>query len=256
MDVKGQTAIVTGGGSGLGAETARHLAKAGAKVSIFDMNMDGAKEVAGEIGGTAIECDVSDEGSVANAFAESKKANGGARVLVNCAGIGPAALIVDKEGNTHDMAQYKKVININLIGSFNCLALAAKDMIELDPIGEDGERGVIVSTASVAAFEGQIGQIAYSSSKGGVVGMMLPAARELGRHGIRVLTIAPGYIGTPLLMTMPEKIQDNLKSSQVFPNKRFGRPDEYARLVMHMCENTLLNGECIRLDAGTRMPPR
>lgn len=255
MDVQGQTAIVTGGGSGLGAETARHLAKAGAKVSIFDVNMDGANEVAGEIGGTAIECDVSDGQSAIDAFAKAKDANGPARILINCAGIGPAALTVDREGKPHDLDMYAKVIGINLIGSFNCLRLAAADMVDLDALDE-GERGLIVNTASVAGYEGQIGQIAYASSKGGVLGMTLPAARDLGRYGIRVNTIAPGYIGTPLLMGMPEKVQDALKATQVFPNDRFGTPAEYARLVMHMCENVMLNGGTIRLDAGARMPPR
>jgi NAD(P)-dependent dehydrogenase (short-subunit alcohol dehydrogenase family) len=256
MDAKGQTAIVTGGGSGLGAETARHLAKAGAKVSIFDMNMEGANAVAKEIGGSAFECNVADEASVRKAFEASQAANGVARILVNCAGIGPAALIVNREGETHDFAQYRKVIEVNLIGTFHCLAIGAQAMIPLEPANEDGERGVIINTASVAAFEGQIGQAAYSSSKGGVYGLTLPAAREFGRHGIRVLTIAPGYIGTPLLQTMPEKVQENLKSTQVFPNQRFGKPEEYARLAMHMVENTMLNGEIIRLDAGARMPPR
>jgi NAD(P)-dependent dehydrogenase (short-subunit alcohol dehydrogenase family) len=255
MDVKGHSAIVTGGGSGLGAETARHLAKAGAKVAIFDVNMAGAKSVAGEIGGVPIECDVSNNDSVTAAFKASRDAVGGARILVNCAGIGTADRIVDKEGVPMDIGRFEKVIAINLTGSFNCLRLAAADMAKLDPLAE-GERGVIISTASVAAFEGQIGQIAYAASKGGIVSMMLPAARELSRHGIRVLTIAPGFIQTPLMDTLPEKVQDVLKSVQQFPNDRFGRPDEYARLAMHMIENVMLNGECIRLDAAARMPAR
>jgi len=255
MDVKGHSAIVTGGGSGLGAETARYLAKAGAKVAIFDRNMDGAKAVAGEIGGEAIECDVSSTPSVEAAFEASRAAVGGARVLVNCAGIGTADRIVDKEGAPMDMGKFEKVISVNLLGSFNCLRMAAADMAKLEPLAE-GERGVIISTASVAAYEGQIGQIAYSAPKGGVLAMMLPAARELSRHGIRVLTIAPGFIQTPLMDTLPEKVQDVLKSVQQFPNDRFGRPDEYARLAMHMIENVMLNGECIRLDAAARMPAR
>lgn len=255
MDVQGQTAIVTGGGSGLGAETARHLAKAGATVAIFDVNMDGANSVAEEIGGTAIECDVSDAGSATDAFEKARDAHGPERILINCAGIGPAALTVDREGNPHDLDMYAKVITINLIGSFNCLRLSAAKMSTLDAMDE-GERGLIVNTASVAGYEGQIGQIAYASSKGGVLGMTLPAARDLGRFGIRVNTIAPGYIGTPLLMGMPDKVQDSLKATQVFPNDRFGRPEEYARLVMHMCENVMLNGTTVRLDAGARMPPR
>lgn len=256
MDVRGHTAIVTGGGSGLGAETARTLAAAGAKVSIFDINMDGAEAVAKEIGGAAFRCDVPDEQSVLDAFEGSRNAHGPARVLVNCAGVGPAARLVDREGVPHDLGMFRKVVEINTIGTFNCLRVAAAEMIELDPVGEDDERGVIINTASVAAFEGQIGQIAYGASKGGVVGMMLPAARELGRFGIRVLTIAPGYLATPLLVGMPDKVQDALKATQVFPQKRFGKPSEYAALAMHMIGNTLLNGECVRLDAGARMPPR
>lgn len=255
MDVKGHSAIVTGGGSGLGAETARHLAKAGAKVAVFDVNMDGANKVANEIGGVAIECDVSSGPAAEAAFAKAREANGPARVLVNCAGIGPAARIVDRDGNPMPLDNFRKVIEVNLIGSFNCLRLAAADMAKLDPL-EDQERGVIISTASVAAFEGQIGQVSYSASKGGVVGMMVPAARDLGRYGIRVLTIAPGFIQTPLMDTLPEKVQDVLKSVEVFPNHRFGRPDEYASLVMYMCSNVMLNGECIRLDAGARMPAK
>ena len=255
MDVKGHSAIVTGGGSGLGAETARHLASAGAKVAIFDVNMDGANAVAKEIGGAAIECDVSSTDSTEAAFEQSRKAVGPARVLINCAGIGPPDKIVDRDGNPIPQKNFEKVIAINLLGSFNCLRLASADMAKLDPLEED-ERGVIISTASVAAFEGQIGQVAYSASKSGVVGMMLPAARELGRYGIRVLTIAPGFIQTPMFDTLPESVQETLKSIEVFPNKRLGRPDEYARLAMHMIENLMLNGECIRLDAAARMPPR
>lgn len=256
MDVKGHSAIVTGGGSGLGAETARHLAKAGAKVAIFDVNMEGANSLAEEIGGAAIECDVSSTESTEAAFAQSREAVGPARVLINCAGIGVAAKIVDRDGNPMPQSNFEKVIAINLLGSFNCLRLAAADMTKLDPLGDDDERGVIISTASVAAFEGQIGQVAYAASKGGVYSMMLPAARELGRFGIRVLTIAPGFIQTPMFDTLPESVQDNLKSIEVFPNKRLGRPDEYASLAMHMIGNVMLNGECIRLDAGARMPPR
>lgn len=256
MDIKGHSAIVTGGGSGLGAETARHLAKAGAKVALFDVNMDGANAVAKEIGGAAIECDVSSTDSTEAAFEQSRKAVGPARVLVNCAGIGVAAKIIDRDGDPMPQQNFDKVIAINLLGSFNCLRLASADMAKLDPLGEDDERGVIISTASVAAFEGQIGQVAYAASKGGVYSMMLPAARELGRFGIRVLTIAPGFIQTPMFDTLPENVQENLKSIEVFPNKRLGHPSEYARLAMHMVENVMLNGECIRLDAGARMPPR
>ena len=254
MDVKGHAAVVTGGGSGLGAETARTLAKAGAKVAIFDVNKDGAQSVAKEIGGIAVACDVSDAASAESAFAEAASKHGAARVLINCAGIGPAALIVNREKKAMPLADFSKVISINLIGSFNCLRLAAAGMTSLDPL-DDGERGVIISTASVAAFEGQIGQVAYAASKGGVVGMMLPAARELARHGIRVMTIAPGYIATPLLLTMPDNVKESLIATQLFP-KRFGLPSEYARLCMDIIGNIMLNGDVIRLDAGARMPPR
>jgi NAD(P)-dependent dehydrogenase (short-subunit alcohol dehydrogenase family) len=255
MDVKGQTAIVTGGGSGLGEETVRQLVDAGAKVSIFDVNMDGANRVAAETGATAIECDVTDVDATIAAFAASKEANGPARILVNCAGIGPAALTLDRDLNPHDMALFNKVIAINVLGTFNCLRLAAAEMAALDPLDE-GERGIIINTSSVAGFEGQIGQVAYGTSKGAILGMCLPAARDLGRHGIRVNTIAPGFIGTPLLLGMPEKVQDSLKATQVFPNERFGTPAEYANTVLYMCQNLLVNGATLRIDAGARMPPR
>jgi NAD(P)-dependent dehydrogenase (short-subunit alcohol dehydrogenase family) len=255
MDVNGLTAIVTGGGSGLGEETARQLAGAGAKVSIFDVNMEGANRVAGEIGGTAIECDVVDVDATVAAFAASKEANGSARILINCAGIGPAALTLDRDLKPHDMALFNKILSINVIGTFNCLRLAAAEMASLDPM-EEGERGIIINTSSVAGFEGQIGQVAYGTSKGAILGMCLPAARDLGRYGIRVNTIAPGFVGTPLLLGMPEKVQDSLKATQVFPNERFGTPAEYANTVLFMCQNLLINGATFRIDAGARMPPR
>lgn len=253
MDVQGHAAIVTGGGSGLGAETARFLAKAGAKVTVFDINMDGAKAVAEEIGGTAVECDVSKGESVEAAFAAAREAHGPARVLINCAGIGVGGLIVGREGPM-PLEHYTKVIEINLIGSFNCLRLAANDMATLDPLTDD-ERGVIISTASVAAFEGQIGQAAYSSSKGAIVALTMPAARELARYGVRVLAIAPGYIDTPLMKSLPDKVRDGLRAGTLFP-RRFGEADEYAKLVMHMVDNVMLNGECVRLDGGVRMTPK
>ncbi len=250
MDVNGRAAIVTGGSSGLGAETARYLAKAGAKVALFDVNMDGANAVAEEIGGLALEVDVSDAGSVEKAVAHAREAHGTARVLVNCAGIAPPAKIVGRNGPM-PLDDFRRVIEVNLIGSFNCMRVAAADMIAADPL-EDGERGVVISTASVAAVEGQIGQASYSASKGGVMGMMLPAAREFARHGIRVMTIAPGLIGTPLLLDMPQDIQDSLAETVPFP-KRFGHPHEYARLCMHIIDNVMLNGETIRLDGAMRM---
>ena len=253
MKVQGHAAIVTGGGSGLGAETARHLAKAGAKVAVFDINMDGAKAVAEEIGGVAVECDVANAGSVEAAFATAREANGPARVLINCAGIGVGGRIVGRDGPM-PLDHYTRVININLVGSFDCMRHAANDMATLDPMADD-ERGVIISTASVAAYEGQIGQAAYSSSKGAIVALTLPAARELARYGVRVLAIAPGYIDTPLMKSLPDKVRDGLREGTLFP-RRFGEANEYASLVMHMVGNVMLNGECVRLDGGVRMTPR
>ncbi len=255
MDLNGHSAIVTGGGSGLGEATARLFAARGMKVAIWDLNLDGANRVAGEIGGVAIQCDVSDAGAAEAALEQSRAAVGTARVLVNCAGIGPARTIVNRDGEPMPLEAFSKIVEVNLIGTFNCLRLAAADMSKAEPL-DGGERGVIVNTASVAAFEGQIGQAAYGASKGGVVGLMVPAMRELGRHGIRLMTIAPGYIQTPLMDLVPPDFQDNLKSSQIFPRARFGRAEEYARLCVDICENQMLNGDTIRLDAGTRMPPR
>lgn len=256
MDINGHGAIVTGGGSGLGEATARALAAKGAKVAILELNMDGANRVAGEIGGAAIHCDVSDAAAAEAAVAQAVEAVGTPRCVVNCAGLGPARAIVSREGDPMPLDAYAHIINVNLIGTFNILRLTAAEMSKSEAINEDEERGVIINTASVAAYEGQIGQVAYASSKSGVVGMMLPAARELARYGIRVMTIAPGYIQTPLLDTVPEEYRENLKKSQVFPRKRFGQPEEYAQLCISIVENTMLNGDTIRLDAGTRMPPK
>jgi len=255
MDLNGHSAIVTGGGSGIGEATAKVLAGKGMKIAIWDMNLDGANRVAGEIGGVAVQVDVSDAGAAEAAMEQTLVSVGTPRVLINCAGIGPAKTIVSREGDPMPLEDFAKIINVNLIGTFNCMRLAAAAMSKADPM-EGGERGVIINTASVAAFEGQIGQAAYSASKGGVVGLMLPAMRELGRHGIRVLTIAPGYIETPLLAQVPEDFQENLKSSQIFPRTRFGQPEEYGQLCVAICENQMLNGDTIRLDAGTRMPPK
>ncbi len=253
MQVKGHAALITGGGSGLGAATARALAAAGAKVAILDVNMDNAQKVAKETGGIAVKCDVADAGSAEAAVAEARGKNGAARILINCAGIGPAARIVGKDGPM-PLGEFSKVININLIGSFNMMRLAAADAQKLEPLA-DGERGVIISTASVAAFEGQIGQAAYSASKGGVVALTMPAAREFARFGIRVLAIAPGLFGTPMLLGMPQNVQDSLAASVPFPT-RFGTPEEYAKLAMHIIDNTMLNGEVIRLDGAIRMQPK
>lgn len=250
MNVKGHAAIVSGGGSGLGAETARHLAKAGAKVAVLDVQADAAGKVAAEFGGLGLACDVGDAKSVEDAVAKAAAQHGPARVAVCCAGIAPAARIVGKEGPMA-LSDFERVIKVNLIGTFNVMRVAAAGMSALPPL-EDGERGIVVMTASVAAYEGQIGQSAYAASKGGVVALTLTAAREFARSGIRVMTIAPGLIGTPLLLNMPKPVQDSLAATVPFPN-RFGHPHEYARLVMHFIENVQLNGEVVRLDGALRM---
>lgn len=247
-------AIVTGGASGMGAETAKLLAKQGAKVALFDMNYSLAQEVAREINGLAISCDVTSEQSAAQAVAEAREAHGTARILINCAGIAPAKRIVGKEG-AMPLADFSKVIQVNLIGSFNLLRLAAADMSTLEPVTDSGERGVIINTASVAAYEGQIGQAAYSASKGGIVGMTLPAARELARFGIRVMTIAPGIMYTPMMSGMSQQVQDSLAASIPFP-ARMGRANEFADLALHIIQNEYLNGSVIRLDAAIRMEPK
>jgi NAD(P)-dependent dehydrogenase (short-subunit alcohol dehydrogenase family) len=253
MQVKGHAAIVTGAGSGLGAATARALAAAGAKVALLDINEKAAGAVATEIGGLAVACNVADAASAERAVGAARAAHGAARILINCAGIGPAARIVGRDGPLA-LDAFRQVIEINLIGSFNLMRLAATDMIALEPLA-DGERGVIVSTASVAAYEGQIGQAAYAASKGGIVALTLPAAREFARSGIRVNTIAPGLFATPLLLGMPQPVQDSLAASVPFPS-RFGTPQEYAKLALHIIDNAMLNGETIRLDGALRMPPK
>jgi NAD(P)-dependent dehydrogenase (short-subunit alcohol dehydrogenase family) len=250
MDVRGHGAIVTGGGSGLGAETARHLAAAGAKVTVLDLSAEGAEAVAKETGGLGLVCDVSSAGDAEAAVAKAREAHGPVRVLVNCAGIAPAKRIVGR-GGPMPLEDFETVIRVNLIGSFNLLRLAAADMAGAEPLA-DGERGVIISTSSVAAIEGQLGQAAYAASKAGITGMMLPAAREFAKIGIRVLTIAPGLIATPLLLNMPQEVQDNLAGQVPFPH-RFGKPEEYAGLVMHMVENVMLNADVVRLDGAMRM---
>jgi NAD(P)-dependent dehydrogenase (short-subunit alcohol dehydrogenase family) len=254
MQISGAAAVVTGGASGLGAAVATELAGAGAKVALFDLNREKGEALAKELGGIFVECDVASEQSAVEAFAKAKEAHGAARILMNCAGIGPAAKTTSK-GKPHSFDLFQKVITINLIGSFNCIRLAATDLAELDPINEDGERGVFISTASVAAYDGQIGQAAYASSKGGIVGMTLPVARDLSNLGIRVCTIAPGIFLTPLLESLPQNVQDSLAASIPFPS-RLGRPSEFAAMARHIIENSMLNGETIRLDGAIRMAPR
>ena len=253
MDIKGQAAIVTGGASGLGAATARALAKAGAKVSVFDLNEAGAASVAKEIGGVAVACDVASAAGASAAIETARTVHGAARVLVNCAGIGPAKRIVGRDG-PQPLEDFERAIRINLIGTFNMMRLVVANMQGLEPFA-DGERGVIVSTASIAAFEGQIGQSAYAASKGGVAALTLPAAREFSQFGIRVMAIAPGIFGTPMLSALPQETQDSLSASVPFP-KRLGQPADYAALVLHIAANGYLNGEVIRLDGALRMAPR
>lgn len=250
MNPKGQAAIVTGGGSGLGAETAAALAKAGARVALFDVNTDAMNAVASKIGAIAVKCDVADADAAAKAIAEVKAKNGPARILVNCAGIGPAKRIVGRDGPM-PLGDFERVIKINLIGSFNMMRLVAADLGAAEAL-QDGERGVIISTASVAAYEGQIGQAAYSASKGGIVSLTLPAARELAQIGVRVNAIAPGIFLTPMLKGLPEEVQQSLAASVPFP-KLLGDPAQYAALALHIVENRYLNGEVIRLDGALRM---
>jgi NAD(P)-dependent dehydrogenase (short-subunit alcohol dehydrogenase family) len=253
MHCKGHAAIVTGGGSGLGAATAEALAAAGAKVALLDVNLDGAKSVAAKIGGLAIRCDVTDSDGAAAAVKEAREKNGVARILINCAGIGTPRRIVGRDGPM-PLAEFEKVIKVNLIGTFNLMRLFAADL-QGQPALDDGERGVIISTASVAAYEGQIGQAAYSASKGGVVALTMPAAREFSQFGIRVNAIAPGIFATPMLASLPEEAQQSLAAQVPFP-KLLGKPEQYAELAMHIIANRYLNGEVIRIDGAMRMGPR
>jgi len=255
MRINGVAAIVSGGASGLGAATVRRLHDEGAVCTILDRDAERAKALAEELGDgtTFLAGDVADPEVVSDAV--ERAANSAAlRIAVNCAGIGWAGRVVNRDGTPHDLEVFRQVINVNLIGTFNVMRLAAAAMSKTDPL-EDGERGVIVNTASVAAFEGQIGQIAYSASKGGIVGMTVPAARDLSPVGIRVLTIAPGLMDTPLLGLLPEEQRQALGAGVLFP-KRLGYPAEYAQLVVSLCENSYLNADIIRLDGGLRMPPK
>jgi len=253
MRLEGQAAIVTGGASGLGAATAAALAAAGCKVAVVDINAEAAAKAASAYGGIGIGCDVGDAGSAEAAFAAARAAHGPARVLVNCAGIGTPGRIVGKEGPMQ-LSAFERVIRVNLTGTFNMLRLAAAEMQGLDPL-EDNERGVIINTASVAGYEGQIGQAAYAASKAGVIGLTIQAARELARSGIRVVTIAPGLIETPMFGGLPDDVRASLSASVPFP-ARLGHPSEYAALAMHIVANRFLNGETIRLDGALRMAPR
>jgi len=253
MEIKGVAAIVTGGASGLGGATAQMLAEAGAKVTIFDLNGELGRSHAEKIGGYFVQVNVTDDAAVEQALDEAEQRNGQARILVNCAGIGPPAKVIGRDGQAIALDDFSKIININLIGSFNVLSKFAARIHNADPLGE--ERGVIINTASVAAFDGQIGQAAYAASKAGIVGMALPVAREFSRYGIRVMTIAPGIFWTPLLATLPQEAQDSLGKQVPFPN-RLGKPEEYAMLVNSIVSNPMLNGEVIRLDGAIRMAPK
>jgi NAD(P)-dependent dehydrogenase (short-subunit alcohol dehydrogenase family) len=254
MQIQGQAALVTGGASGLGEAVARELARLGAKVAVLDRNLARAEQVAAEIGGTAHACDICDTASVEAALDAATAAHGPARILMNVAGIGSAKRIVGKDGSAAPLEDFSRVIQVNLIGSYNISRLFAARCAKLDAL-EDGARGVMMFTASVAAFDGQVGQQAYSASKGGLVGMTLPMARDLAQHGIRVCTVAPGIFATPLLLELPEPVQASLAASIPFP-PRLGKPSEFAELACHIVTNNHLNGEVIRLDGALRMAPR
>jgi len=251
MEIKNSTVIISGGASGIGAATARLLSQVGAKVAIFDTNLSLAEKIAAEIDGIAIQCNVTDEKSIAKALQALFATQGAPRVCINCAGIIQSRRMVNQQGPM-PLTEFRDVIEVNLLGTFNLMRLAAAAMIPLTPLGETQERGVIINTASIAAFEGQIGQTAYSASKGGIVSLTLPAARELAPFGIRVMTIAPGLVDTPLFDKLSAKAKEALVAAVPFP-KRLARPEEFARLVVHIVENSMLNGEVIRLDGALRM---
>ncbi|HET7406089.1 MAG TPA: SDR family NAD(P)-dependent oxidoreductase [Mycobacteriales bacterium] len=254
MDINGAGAIISGGASGLGEATARVLASAGVKVTIADLNADKGKALADELGGVFVSTDVTDEGQVQNAVDQAVATGAPLRIGVACAGIGWASRIVGRDGTPHDLGAYKKIVEVNLIGTFNFWRIAGSAISQTEAL-ESGSRGVLVGTASVAAFDGQIGQISYSASKGGIVGMTLPAARDLAPVGVRVCTIAPGLFDTPLLGMLPDEQKAALAKDVVFP-KRLGRPEEYGKLVRAIAEIDYLNGETFRLDGALRMPPK
>ncbi|WP_372804686.1 SDR family NAD(P)-dependent oxidoreductase [Loktanella salsilacus] len=256
MNISQQAAIVAGGASGLGAATARAMAAAGAKVAIFDRNAEAGQAIAQQIGGTFCQTDVTDPASVAQAIIDAATAYGPARIVVNCAGIAPPAKVVNRDGDALPLADFMATVNVNLAGSFNVMAQAAAAMQRLDPLGpQNEERGVIINTASVAAYDGQIGQAAYAASKGGIAAMTLPVAREMARFGIRVMTIAPGLFLTPLMESLPADAQESLGRQVPFP-PRLGDPADYAKLVLSIVDNIMLNGEVIRLDGAIRMAPK
>ena len=254
MDIARHAAVVAGGGSGLGAATARRLAGAGARVAVLDRDEAAANAVAAEIGGLGLACDVSEAAGVESAIARARDAHGPARICVSCAGIADAQRIVGREGPA-PLDGFRTVVEVNLIGTFNVMRVCAADMAGLDPVNETGERGVMIATASVAAYEGQVGQTAYAASKAGVAGMTLPLARDLASFGVRVMTIAPGLMETPMLAGLPREVRDRLSSSVPFP-RRFGDPEEFADLVRHIIGNAMLNGSVIRLDGAIRMQPK
>ena len=254
MNIAGHSAVVTGGGSGMGAETARRLTAAGTKVAVLDRDEEAASAVAAEIGGLGLACDVADAAGVENAIARAREVHGPARICVNCAGIATAQRIVGRSGPA-PLDGFRRVIEVNLIGTFNVMRVCAAAMAGLDPVSDTGERGVMIATASVAAWEGQIGQAAYAASKGGLVGMTLPVARDLASLGIRVMTIAPGLMETPMLAGLSPDVRERLAASAPFP-RRLGRPGEFADLVEHIVANSMLNGSVIRLDGAIRLPPR
>ena len=254
MDWTGQAAIVTGGASGLGAATARRLAEDGLKVTLFDLNEEMGPAHASDIGGQFVCVDVSDPASIAEGVNAARSTFGTPRILINCAGIGGAAKTVSR-GAAHDPELFERTLKVNLMGSFFCASQVAAQMVDAEPIGPDGARGVIVNTASVAAFDGQVGQVAYAASKGGIVGMTLPMARDLADKGIRVCTVAPGLFLTPLLHDLPDEVQASLGAQVPFP-PRLGAPEEYADMVSQITRNPMLNGEVIRLDGAIRMAPR
>ena len=254
MNIQGQAALVTGGGSGLGEAVARELARGGAKVAIIDVNAAGAQRVAGEIGGLGLTADIADGASLPAALDAAEVAHGPARIVMNIAGIGTARRVIGKDGSPAPLEDFERVVRVNLVGTYNVVRLSAARIARLAPLA-DGERGVMVMTASVAAYDGQVGQEAYSASKGGLVSMTLPLARDLAQHGIRVCTIAPGLFETPLMKTLPEPVQQSLAASIPFP-PRLGRPEEFAALAAHIVTNVHLNGETIRLDGALRMAPR